>query len=290
MDKISIIVPVYNGEKTLLRCVNSIVNQSYNNLEIILVNDGSTDSSFAMCDDFAQQDKRIKVINQDNAGRNIARNQGMAAATGEFISFMDQDDYLDQNYFKNLHDQIEEYDSDIAICDYKYFDYKTPEELAVITTEEKTKAMGGYDSDEWLTKLGEFYRTIEIPVIVPWAKIIRRSCMKNVSFPHDRSLAEDIKTMWKFYQNAKRISFKTSPDYINQQHPDPAEKLAAMMYGSVEAVEEQIAFLGARGLNVSSYFPTYFHYLKMSRDFSKQLGDFDIYNQVTFKLKHLKQL
>ena len=288
MDKISIIVPVYNGGATLLRCVNSIVNQSYTNLEIILVNDGSTDSSFAMCEDFSKQDQRIRVINQDNTGRNIARNHGMEASTGDFISFMDQDDFLDPNYFKDLHKQVEEYNSDIAICDYKFFDQKTPQNLAVITNEAKTKSTGVYSTDEWMTRLGDFYQTIEIPVIVPWAKIIRRSCIKDVSFPHDRSLAEDIKTMWKFYLNAKRISFKTNPDYINQQHPDPAKKLAAMMYGSVNALEEQIAFLGIRGFDVTSYFPVYIHYLKMALNFSKQLGDVDIYDQVSFKLNHLE--
>lgn len=289
MDKISIIVPVYNGGATLGRCVNSIVNQTYHNLEIILINDGSTDSSFSMLEDFAAQDSRIRVINQDNTGRNIARNRGMQLATGEFISFMDQDDWLDPNYFERLVAQSKEYDSDIAICDYKFFDQKTPDNLAVIVTEAKTAAMGGYTRDEWLTKLGGLYRTVEIPVIVPWAKIIRRSCAAGVAFPHDRSLAEDIKTMWKFYANAKRISFKTNADYINQQHPDPAKKLALMMYGSVTALEEQIAMVAAKGLDVSSYFPAYIHYLELSRDFAKRLGDFSIYDQVLFKLSHLKK-
>lgn len=284
MDKISIIIPIYNGAATLERCVSSVVNQTYRNLEIILVNDGSTDLSFAMCCDYAGQDQRIKLINQQNTGRNIARNHGMEVSTGDFISFMDQDDYLDPNYFQRLHNQTQKFNSDIAICDYKFFDHDHPEVLSQIPSPKKDAAAGGYDIDEWLTKYGEFYRTIEIPVIVPWAKIISRSCIKGVEFPHDRSLAEDIKTMWKFYLNAKRISYQTNGDYINQQHPDPAKKLALECYGSVEAMEEQIAFLSSIGIDVSSYYPTYYHYIHLSRDFAKQLGDVAVYNEMVFKL------
>lgn len=284
MDKISIIVPVYNGESTLDRCITSILNQTYKNLEIILVNDGSTDSSLSICVDYAQRDKRIKLFNQKNMGRNIARNHGMEVSTGDFISFMDQDDYLDVNYFYRLHEQTQKFNSDIAICDYKFIEHDRPDVFYFVPSPNKDAAAGVYDVREWMTNYGEYYRTINTPVIVPWSKIIRRSCIHGVQFPHDRSLAEDMKTMWKFYLNAKRISYQTNSDYIWQHHPDPARKLASECYGSVEALEEQITALSRIGIDVTSYLPTYYNYLRFSRNCAKKLGDLAVYKDMVFKI------
>ena len=91
---ISVIVPIYNVEKYLARCVDSIVNQTYKNLEIILVDDGSPDLCPQMCDDYAEKDSRIKVVHKKNGGLSDARNAGMAVSTGEYISFIDSDDYV----------------------------------------------------------------------------------------------------------------------------------------------------------------------------------------------------
>lgn len=99
---ISVIIPVYNIERFLPRCLDSIVNQTYKRLEIILVNDGSTDASGNICDSYAQQDKRIKVIHQANAGVSAARNAGLGVATGDYISFVDPDDWLENNMYEIL--------------------------------------------------------------------------------------------------------------------------------------------------------------------------------------------
>lgn len=95
---ISVIVPIYNVEKYLARCVDSIVNQTYKNLEIILVDDGSPDRCPQMCDDYAEKDRRIKVVHKNNGGLSDARNAGMAVATGEYISFIDGDDYVSDDF------------------------------------------------------------------------------------------------------------------------------------------------------------------------------------------------
>lgn len=100
--KISIIVPVYNVEKYLCRCVDSLLNQTCRNLEIILVNDGSTDSSFQICNEYAKKDERIIVINKSNGGLSSARNAGLDAATGDYIGFVDSDDYVDVEMYERL--------------------------------------------------------------------------------------------------------------------------------------------------------------------------------------------
>lgn len=113
---ISVIVPIYNVEKYLERCVDSIVNQTYKNLELILVDDGSPDNCPQMCDDYAKKDSRIKVIHKKNGGLSDARNAGMAVATGEYISFIDSDDYVSDDFFECLLNVMNKENSDIAEC------------------------------------------------------------------------------------------------------------------------------------------------------------------------------
>lgn len=113
--RISVVVPVYKVEKYLDRCVNSIVNQTYRNLEIILVDDGSPDRCPGMCDAWAQRDNRIRVIHKTNAGAGLARNSGMEAATGDFLSFVDSDDYLDPGALEKAYRTLTAKDAQIAV-------------------------------------------------------------------------------------------------------------------------------------------------------------------------------
>ena len=116
--KISIIVPVYNVEKYLDRCIKSILNQTYEDLEIILVDDGSTDKSRMICNFYKQKDTRIKVIYQSNKGVSAARNAGIKEATGQYIGFVDSDDYIEPDMFDTLYNLICKFNCDIAICGY----------------------------------------------------------------------------------------------------------------------------------------------------------------------------
>ena len=113
---ISIIVPVYNVEKYLKKCVYSILNQSYKKLEVILVNDGSTDNSGKICDELSREDSRINVYHKDNGGLSDARNYGVAKANGEYVGFVDSDDYIDQYMYENLYKAIRKYNTQIAEC------------------------------------------------------------------------------------------------------------------------------------------------------------------------------
>lgn len=115
-DTISVIVPIYNVEKYLDRCVQSLVNQTYKNLEIILVDDGSPDNCPAMCDEYAKKDSRIKVIHKANGGLGFARNSGLDAATGKYFAFIDSDDYVDLDYYEILYKSISSGDYDVALC------------------------------------------------------------------------------------------------------------------------------------------------------------------------------
>ncbi len=115
MELISVIVPVYNVEQYLHRCVESIQNQTYGNLEIILVDDGSPDNCGKLCDELAQKDARIRVIHKENAGQGFARNDGMNLATGKYITFVDSDDWISHDRIENLHTALKRHNGDIAL-------------------------------------------------------------------------------------------------------------------------------------------------------------------------------
>ena len=112
-DLISIIVPVYNVEKYIVRCLESILSQTYKNIEVIIVNDGSVDKSGEICERYAKKDNRIKLINKSNGGLSDARNKGIDQANGIYITFVDSDDYISQNYVEILYKLIKENNADI---------------------------------------------------------------------------------------------------------------------------------------------------------------------------------
>ena len=122
MDLISVIVPVYNVEKYLNRCVDSIINQTYSNLEIILINDGSTDTSGKICDEYKKRDNRIHVIHQKNGGLSAARNAGIVIANGNYFIFVDSDDLIHPQCIEILYKVIKNDCSDIVIGNYEKFD------------------------------------------------------------------------------------------------------------------------------------------------------------------------
>lgn len=115
-DKISIIVPVFNVELYLSKCIESILNQKYNNIEVLLINDGSTDNSGEICDKFANKDNRIKVIHKKNEGVSIARNIGLKYSTGEYIAFVDGDDFVNENIYTTLYSRINNSRFDLVMC------------------------------------------------------------------------------------------------------------------------------------------------------------------------------
>ena len=120
MDTISIIVPIYNVEEYLRRAVDSIRCQTYTNLEIILVDDGSPDNSGVICDEYAKTDNRIKVIHKKNGGLSDARNAGIEAATGAYLGFIDSDDYIEPEMYQRLYSALVENDAEISVCRFRY--------------------------------------------------------------------------------------------------------------------------------------------------------------------------
>ncbi|GAB1401869.1 hypothetical protein MASR1M68_07800 [Elusimicrobiota bacterium] len=123
--KISVIIPVYNGERYIKQCLDSLINQTFQDFEIICINDGSTDNSLGLLQQYSNEDKRIKIINRQNAGPAEARNKGIDIATGDYLSILDCDDFFDLDMFESLYNHAIKYDTDITLCGARTFDDKT---------------------------------------------------------------------------------------------------------------------------------------------------------------------
>lgn len=191
--KISIIVPIYNVEEYLEDCLDSIEDQSYTNLEILLVDDGSTDKSGAICEEYQKRDDRFKAIHQANRGVSDARNRGLLEATGEYIGFVDPDDFIERDYFDILISQMEKTKADIVVCGYRTFE-RAEEENAIIE-------MGIYNAHELIAEL---LQNDSMPCYL-WNKLYKRAVFKGIIFPVGRRY-EDVWVMHLIFMNAERIS------------------------------------------------------------------------------------
>ena len=202
-ELISVIVPIYNVEKYLNKCIESIINQSYSNLEIILVDDGSKDNSGVMCDSYLLKDNRIKVIHKENGGLSDARNVGIEKAKGEYIIFIDSDDWIDKKMIETLYNIIKKDNSDISICDY-FLAYSEE-----IQTQKEDIEIINLSNIEALKKI--YDKDLGVCMIVAWNKLYKRNLFKDdIRYPYGK-IHEDEFTTYKLLYKAKKIS------YINQK-------------------------------------------------------------------------
>lgn len=185
-DIVSIIVPVYNVEKYLDSCITSILKQSYSNIEVILVNDGSTDNSRFICEKYAEKDNRVKVIHQKNSGPSVARNLGIQASSGKYIQFVDSDDYIDNDMTMRLIQAINNNnDIELVICGYKSI-YRDR------IQEHNTSIKGIYSISDFLSHFGYLYK--ESFINSPCNKLYTTKIIKdhNISFREKLDMGEDL--------------------------------------------------------------------------------------------------
>ncbi len=201
-ELISIIVPVYNVEEYLEKCVESIINQTYKNIEIILVDDGATDNSGKICDELGKKDDRIIVIHKANGGLSDARNAGLKIAKGEYIGFVDSDDYIAEDMFETLYNLNKKYNSEISIVSF-YEIYKG-------------KVIGVRDSKklEELTKI-EAIRELLIDTNIQsyaWNKLFKKELFEGLEFPTNKNF-EDIATTLLLFEKANKVVLLEDPKY-----------------------------------------------------------------------------
>lgn len=199
---ISIIVPVYNTSKYLRKCLDSMKHQTYANIEVILVDDGSTDESVQICDEYAKEDEKFKVIHKINGGQGSARNVGLDNARGDLLAFLDSDDSMEKDCLKNLYEDMLQRNLDIASCNYGRYD----EEGVFLSRFEDRYSDFVVDGIEAQKRI--WYA--ECINLAPWGKVYKRELWKGIRFEECRYY-EDYATMHKVYLQADRFGYIHEP-------------------------------------------------------------------------------
>lgn len=214
--KVSIIIPIYNAETTLHTCLLSVINQTYNNLEIILVNDGSTDNSLQICQQFARQDKRIKVITQNNLGPSAARNKGIDHSTGQYIQFVDADDQLTKLMTETLINKMTR-STDLVLCGYKVVKNKMSK---VITP----NINGIFSLEQFCHYIGQLFAQQLLPS--PCNKLYLTNIIKKnkLSFPIHLNFGEDLVFNMTYLKKCKQIAMTNQSLYIYNNYPNSLSK------------------------------------------------------------------
>lgn len=240
MANISVIVPVYNVEAFLHRCVDSILAQSYPDFELILVDDGSPDGSGKICDDYAGRDSRVQVIHQENGGLSAARNAGIdwvfANSSSRWLAFVDSDDWVHPDYLKILYETAEKTLCRLSACDY----FRTSGEDF---PSQPCQAAMQVRSDDYFC--GSFHQGSPA---VAWNKLYHRSLFKDLRYPVGK-LHEDEFTTFRAVYQAQKVGVSPMVLYAYYQNPGGIMKASwsPKRMDALEAFEEQIAFAGEQG-------------------------------------------
>ena len=218
---VSVIVPVYKAEKFLDRCLNSLLNQTYRNLEIILVDDGSPDNSGKMCDEYANKDNRIKVIHQQNKGLSEARNVGLDICNGKYVAFVDSDDYIETDTYEDMVFCIERENVDICVCQWQY---ENTDGKHVVSIEKINKDIFGKKSSFQFASFiykGSYENGV---VISACNKLFKRSIFENIKY--EGRLFEDDGICADLLNKAKDVFVMDKQYYIYCQNKDSISNAA----------------------------------------------------------------
>ncbi len=242
---VSIIVPVYNVEKYLEKCVDSILSQTYKNIELILVDDGSTDKSSAICDEYEKRDPRVKVRHKQNGGQADARNQGIKMATGEYIGFIDSDDSVHPEMYEKLYRAISEQGADLSLCDYKYVDDNGADYYR-----KNPITRGTFTGVEIMAKLQEPAPSV---YITPVNRLYKREIFDGLEFPVGK-INEDAGIAYLVYDRAEKVAtIEDKLYYYLQRRGSTMHTRSVRSYDGVEMIYNRIKFYEAKGF--SAYIP-----------------------------------
>lgn len=234
--EISIIVPVYNVEKYIRECIDSILEQTFSNFELILVDDGSTDHSAYICDEYNNLDKRITVIHKENGGLSSARNAGLDIARGRFITFIDSDDFIDKEFCKSMLKKMVDSNADIVICDFVRF-----ESIPIIL--EKNSAKTNEKYLDGLVACEELYSDKAVKFTIVCGKVYKSDLFKNLRFPLGK-IHEDEFLIHKLYYYSKKIIEIPNQFYYYRIHYNSItmQRFSIKRYDAIEALDQRISF------------------------------------------------
>ena len=239
MREISIIVPVYNVENYLDRCISSILEQSFTDFQFILVNDGSKDNSGTICDEYAKKDSRIKVIHQDNLGLSAARNIGIEASQGKYITFIDSDDFIHTNMLYILYNNLLENKADISVCNYNlvYEDKLT-------TRDWGNNDIAVYNNIESVKKIVEKSETV---MIIAWGKLYKRDLFDDIRYPVGKYHEDEFVTYKLLYKSTKTVVTDAKLYYyLQRSNSITGSTYSIKRLEKLEALEEAVMFFKSK--------------------------------------------
>lgn len=213
MNRISIVIPVYQVENYIKRCLDSILSQTYSNLEIILIDDGSRDMSGKICDEYVKKDSRVKVIHQDNAGVSVARNKGLDICTGDYVTFVDSDDFIEPFMYEEMMEKVTEYKCDVVMCDC------VKDDGVIQTPYTHDIRAGFYDYDQLKE---EYYphllmmENVEYPATISNCLILfRREVASSIRYIEGVRYSEDLLFGAQLLYNAKSFYYMKGKFYYH---------------------------------------------------------------------------
>lgn len=248
--EVSIIVPVYNVENYLRRCVDSILGQTFRNYELILVNDGSKDSSGKLCEEYAMQYSNVRVIHKSNGGPSSARNEGLEVADGKYFAFVDSDDYIHPEMIGTLHALARSHSSDVVMCQYR----RTTEEKVTHKSdfaEAKVCHYTNIQAVDELLRIDEDHqsgKTNGLHWILAWNKLYKRHLFDGLRYK-DGLLFEDIHIIHRLLYKCSKITYIPQPLYNYYQRPDSIVNsgFSIKKADKVYALEDRAIFLRSVG-------------------------------------------
>lgn len=286
-ELISVIVPIYNTEKYLVECVESIREQTYSNIEIILVDDGSTDASIEICDEFSKKDSRVRVFHKENEGSAVAKNFGIQQSKGEYIILVDSDDIVSDKMIEVLYTHIKEKNADIAIGNYYIYDESDKNFYFYVT--DKDFSVEELAIQEIMNRQAGDWRFNSSAFILPTFKLIKKELFKEVQFSNGRRF-DDEATMHRFYLLASKIIFINDNLYRYRQRSGSimrSEFDLSWARDLVEVFSKKISDLVLAGVDVSVMRIRFVNLLKDYKQILEyhQLTDTEEYKDICFRLK-----
>lgn len=229
---ISVIVPVYNAEKYLDECVESIVNQTYKNLEIILVDDGSPDNSPQMCDKWAEKDRRIKVIHKKNGGVSSARNAALEIAQGDYIGFVDSDDFIDEDMFELLINNAIDYNAEVSRCSYRFYI-----DGEFVDSNEDSDKISVYSSNEIIDDL----KNNGFIAGIVCNKLFKKDKVLDICFDETLLACEDTVFVYQVYKNVSNAVCNDIAKYTYRMHADHCTVRSDFNYQAYKGMKKIIS-------------------------------------------------
>ena len=259
-DLISIILPIYNGEQYLRGCLESILKQKYHNFEVILVNDGSIDSSEAICRQYVNRDDRFRYVQKEHGGASSARNYGLELVKGEYVTFIDADDWVEENYLELLHQSLKENNADISVSTYKKFDVDT--NLFYLHAFQINESNQVFTQKELVEKLPQLERITESFEIIG-GKLVKKSLLLGIQFNERTQLSENMEFWFKLYLLSNRIAFVNKEIYNFRLQDSEARKLynAKNYVDDIRVRMDRIPLLVAKGYDTKPYLENLKNYL-----------------------------